>query len=689
MRPDNNVALENKRSRVDVRPKVVGAAKFAADQYPRGILFAQFIRFPFGAGRIKSADLDAARATAGVLEIELDTKKNYAYPGDRMGQVVGESPDAIDDAIAALNLKYYLDTPRTDPQRDYSGPPEPDAEQVQQLDTIFKSAAAVVEATYTTQVQTHSSLETHGGVVDHRGDSAEAWGSSQGTFAYLNGLANPTGLDASKILVHCEYVGGGFGAKFDPGPEGTLAARTSKKYKRPCRYMLDRREEHLDTGNRPGSIQYMKIAVAKDGAILGGRIHCASVVGFQPGGGGVKNPALYEFHDVVRTEEDLVLNSGRPRAFRAPGWPQAVFAVESMMDELAAAVSMDPIAFRKKNETSDRRRSQLDRAAELIGWNRRKPDGSGAGRVKTGFGVGGAMWPTWPTECQAEVDIYRNGKVEVRSGVQDIGTGTFTVVTDVAADQLQIDRDRITGKVGLSSYPEGPASGGSVTARSVAPAVRDAAKQALDGLIAAVAREWRIDSTKVEYKKSVFSEKGGSRTLSWEKACPLMTSEKISARGKLREEYKGKGTSDGVQIAEVEVDTETGIVRVKKIVVVQACGTPVNRLTAENQICGGTIQGISFALFEDRILNAATGAMVNPNLEFYKIAGPVDVPEIVPVLDRRDEDTGVYPLGEPATIPTAGAIANAVANAIGVRVRSLPITPRRVLEALERKGKQI
>jgi len=687
MKIDNNVALENKLPRVDVRLKVTGAAKYAADQYPQKLIYARFIRFPYGKGKVTSADIEAARKSPGILEVELDTGKEYSYPGDRMGHIVGESPEAIEDAIEALTLQYRMETPATDPEMEYKGPPEPNAEENSKLDALFTDAAKVVEATYTTQVQTHSCLETHGGVVDHRGDSAEAWGSTQATYGYLNGLTEPTGLEASNILVHNEFMGGGFGSKFGPGAEGTLAAQMSKKFKRPCRYMLDRKEEHLDTGNRPGSIQYMKIALDKDGKILGGRIHCASIVGHQPGGGGVRNPALYKFGDVVRTDGDITLNSGRPRAFRAPGWPQGVFGVDSMIDELAAAAGMDPVEFRKLNEGSDRRRKQLDIGAELIGWNRRQPDGSGKGRIKTGIGCAGAQWGTWPTNCLADLDVYRTGRVEIRSGVQDIGTGTYTVVTDVAADHLQIPRDLITAKVGSSAYPEGPASGGSVTARSVAPAVRDAAQKALDELKTIVASEWKVDADQVNYEDGTFSEKSGSRSLPWRKACSLMSSEKTSTRGSIQDKYKGQGTSDGVQFAEVEVDTETGQVRVKKIVVVQACGTPVNRHTVENQICGGAAQGISFALYEDRILNGATGAMVNPNLEFYKIAGPMEIPEIVAVLDKEEGDTGVYPLGEPTTIPTSGAIANAVANALGVRVRSLPITPRRVLEALQQKGK--
>ncbi len=685
MSPDNRVTWENDKPRVDVRAKVTGAAKYTADVQLENMLHAGFLRFPLGAGELVEADVEAAKKVKGVVEVSVTVPKAAAYCGARMGYVVAETREAVEDALAALKPRFRAGLARTEPDREWKGPAAVSASEQASLDAMFGEAAAVVEATYRTQVQTHSALETHGGVVAAGKDSAEAWGSTQATFTYQDGLAGPLGMDASKIHVHNEFVGGGFGAKFGPDAEGTLAARMSKKHGRPCRVMLTRKEEHLDAGNRPGSIQYMKIAASKAGRILGGRIHIAGIVGHEKGGGEATNPALYDFGKVVETGEELTLTAGRPRAFRAPGWPQGVFAVESMMDELAAALAMDPVEFRLVNERSQRRRKQLEQGRTLIGWDRRKGDGTWPGRVKHGFGCGGAEWPLWPTQCGAEIDVFRNGKVEVRSGVQDIGTGTFTVVADTAAEVLGIPRETITARVGDSDFPQGPGSGGSMVTRSVVPAVMDAARQARDTIAGLAAVEWGIDSTKVAIADGIVSESGGTRTMTWEKACGLMTAQKSTHLGSIKQDLLGKGSSDGVQFVEVAVDTETGIVRVVKVVAIHCCGRPVNRLTCENQICGGVIQGISFALFEDRRLDRVTGGMVNPNLEAYKIVGSREVPEIIPVIDAGPEDTGARSLGEPVTIPTAGAIANAVANALGVRVRELPITPARVLRALAAK----
>ncbi len=683
---NNNVAMENTLPRPDVREKVTGAARYTADQFPGNVIYARYIRFPFAQGKIASAKLDRARKVPGVLELELDTDTEYQYCGHRMGHVVAESSDAIYDAIAALNIKYDIEKGRNDPKKFYDGPPEPSADEAQQLSEIYDKADVVVESSYETQIQTHSSLETHCCVVDHKGDSADVWASTQAVSGYYGGMRGITGLKDSTLTIHSEFVGGGFGSKFGPGPEGRLAADSSKKYGRPCRAVLDRREEHLDTGNRPGSIQYMKIAATKDGKMLGGRVDCQSVVGWQPGRGGCRNPSLYEFGDIVRTESDIPLSAGLPAAFRAPGFPQGSFALESMMDELSAKLAIDPVEFRILNETSNRRKKQWTRGAELIGWKDRKPDGSQNGTIVTGYGCGGAQWFNVSGDCGVDCTIYRSGDVEVRVGIQDIGTGTSAVAVDTVCDHLGLTRDVVTGKVGNSDYPNGPASGGSTVTRVAVPALKDAAQNAMKALGEIAAKEWGVTMRDIAYKDGQFRSRGGE-SMSWREAAGLMSDEKLSVTGKHNRDFWGDGTSDGVQFAKVEVDRETGIVRAKKIVVVQACGKPVNRLTLENQYYGGVIQGVSYALLEDRRLDPQVGGMVNADFLGYKIAGSLDLPEIVADFDWNEDDTGARSVGEPVTIPTSGAIANAVANALGVRVRSLPITPQRVLEAIEKGGK--
>ncbi len=708
-RPDNRVALENDAPRVDIVEKVNGAAKYTTDYYLPKMLWAAYIISDFANSRLRKSNVAAARAIKGVLEVQID-KEAGEYHGDRLGHVCAESRLSLGQALAALDLDFEARWPRTRIEDERTPlekltPAENDAEAQKLLD----ESELVAEAEFQTQVQTHTALEPHGCVVDYRGDSAVAYGSTQSNISFRDGLAQELGLRPDQVEFHCEYVGGGFGAKFGHDSEGRLAAQMSKKFNRPCRVIRTRKEEHLDTGNRPGSMQHMRIGLGRDGKIRGGKIATWGSVGPTGGGqasagggggGGVRNPSRYEFGTIVKVHEDVSLNGGSPRAMRAPGHPQAMFAIELMMDHMAEQIGMDPLEFRLLNETSDVRRQMLKAGAELIGWSRRKANGAapppltppqsgegiGEGPIKTGLGIGVGDWGNGQGPATIVVNVYRSGTVEVVSGAQDIGTGYRTMIGDVVRTHLGLPRELLVVKVGRGDYPPGPASGGSMTSRATAPKAFVAADMAIDAIRKLVAKDWGVqDPASIELKDGVFH--GGGKSLEWAKACRLMMNDQLSFTGNEDGKYWKEPTgSEAVQFADVSVDVETGIIRVNKIVALQNIGLPVNRLTIENQITGAVIQGLSFCLFEDRILNRQTGAMVNPNMDMYKIAGPLDVPEIVPVIWREERDVGVNSLGEPPVVPTPGAIATAVANAIGAQVRSMPLTPDKVLAAVAEKG---
>jgi xanthine dehydrogenase YagR molybdenum-binding subunit len=697
-RPDNRVALENDAVRFDVVEKVTGKARYTTDYYLPNMLWAAYIRSPFGASKVAGANEDAAKAVKGVLEVELRRNAQGRYHGDRLGHIVAESRQALSDALAALDAKWEVAAkPRTRIEEERTPADKLDKPKNQaEADAALGRGEVVAEATYQTQVQTHCSLEPHGVTVDFKGDRAVAYGSTQGTFSVRDDLARELGLRQDQVEFHCEYVGGGFGSKFGAGAEGQLAARISKKYGRPCRCICNRKEEQLDTGNRPGSLQYMKIAAARDGKLLGGVVNTWGSVGPTGGGpasggggggGGVRNPGRYAFGAVAKTHEDVSLNGGFPRSMRAPGFPQAQFAIELMMDLLAAKAGIDPVEFRVLNDPNETRKQMYRAGAELIGWNRRKPDGQWPGVVKKGFGIGAGEWGNGRGRGSVGVNVYRSGTVEVLSGAQDIGQGFRTLIGDIVGHQLGLPRELITVKVGQSTLPPGPGSGGSVTSRTLAPRAFLAADKARDALFKVVAKEWNVDEKALKLADGKIS--AGDKTIDWQKACSLIPDDRLSVQADTDEEYWKQPTgSEAVHFVEADVDTETGIVSVKKVVALQDVGLPVNRNTIENQICGAVIQGVSFTLFEDRILNRQTGAMVNANMEMYKIAGPKDVPEIVPVIwkSREDANLGVNSLGEPPSVPICGAIACAVANAIGAQVTEMPLYPRRVLAALAGKA---
>ena len=336
------------------------------------------------------------------------------------------------------------------------------------------------------------------------------------------------------------------------------------------------------------------------------------------------------------------------------------------MDDLAAKLGMDPLEFRLKNDPNEVRQREYKIGAEKFGWkDKYQKPGSSPGIVKTGIGCAGAAWPGGggSRQTQGEAQINPDGSIEFRLGVQDIGTGTKTVIAVVAAEMLGLKPEQITVKVGDTNFPPGPGSGGSTTCASISPTVYDICTKALQQL---------------QTQSGIADARGDN----WLAACKKLGVTPLVVHGEWQREL-GPHLQPGLRraIRRGDVDTETGLVTVKKIVAVHDCGLIVDTLTLESQINGGIIMGMGYALYEERVMDDLSGVVLNPNFETYKLSGIADVPDIQLVLLNMPE-RGVIGIGEPATVPTAGAIGNAVANAIGARVGSMPITPAKVLAAL-------
>ena len=374
---------------------------------------------------------------------------------------------------------------------------------------------------------------------------------------------------------------------------------------------------------------------------------------------------------------------------RAPGHPQGCFLTEILMDELADRVRMDPVAFRIKNAPTQAPnamwRSYLDVGSKAFGWEKRHATGDAqAGPIKTGMGCSVHQWGGGGRGSQAHVDIMSDGGVVVKVGTQDLGTGTRTIVTIVAAETLGLPISAVKAEIGDTNYPLSGGSGGSTTAAGVMPAIRWTTGKALDALFAKVGPSLGVDPETLVAENGRIHVKGNpAKGLAWKDACKLISTEPISVDGKWGDGLSSTGTS-GVQFTEVDVDIETGIVKVKRILTVQDCGLVMDKLLAESQIYGGIIGSLNFALFEDRILDRVTGQMVNPNMEMYLLAGMSDIPKIDIMLMNQPE-RGVIGIGEPPTVSTASAIANAVRNATGATIRSLPLHPHKILQAIEQE----
>jgi len=681
--PTKLTVMSQYTPRVEAPSKVTGAAKYSSDVQPTGWLYGMIYRAPWPAAKVTRINLDKAKKVRGIKAVAAvrEGERTVRFYGEELAAVAGTSKQACLDALRAVEVEASMlpfvvneeiakrpDAPRVWP--DAPNLSEPNLREKGDVDKAFADAAAVVEGFFTTQIQLHQPLETHGNTVSVAKDDVTCWASTQGVFSVREGLASHLNVSQEKVRVITEHMGGGFGSKFGPGVEGGLAAQLSKMAGAPVKLMLTRFEESLAVGNRPSSFQNIKLGAGADGKLVAFEMNAYGTAGVGAGaataggGGGAGFPAPY-IYSVPNTrvrQAHVAVNAGEGRAFRAPGHPVASFGMESIMDELAVKLKMDPVELRLKNDPSEVRRREYTIGSERFGWKQKyKPPGSSDGTTKTGVGCAGATWGGGGRGTQAEVQINPDASVEVRCGTQDLGTGTRTLVAIVAAEVFGLKPEQITARIGDTQFPPSGASGGSTTAASVCPAIFDTCSKALEEL----------------QKRAVMDDARGAN---WKAACKKLGVTPLVANGRWQEGLSSSGAG-GVQFAEVEVDTETGFVKVKKVLCVQDCGLIVNKLTCESQINGGIIMGLGYALYEERVMDSATGVVLNPNFETYKLPSFADIPEIEIVLLDMPE-RGVIGVGEPATIPTAGAIANAVANALGVRVASLPITPPRVLAAL-------
>jgi xanthine dehydrogenase YagR molybdenum-binding subunit len=566
-------------------------------------------------------------------------------------------------------------------------------------DKAFAEADLVSEGLYGAPVIVHCCLEPHGSVsewIDK--DHLFTHISTQNVSGIAAQMAEPLGISAANIRIHQDHVGGGFGSKFAADRWDITAARLSKKAGgRPVRIMLERDSELKVAGARPSAYARVKVAAKKDGTITGWQSQSWGTGG--PGGGGMP-PIPYIFNIPNQRKEHTAIrnNIGPARAWRAPNHPQAAVITMGALDDLAAKLNMDPLDLWLKNldiagPRRDVHREELAVAADLMGWKEKwRPRGQNAsGSLARGLGLSIHTWGGRGHESDCDLTIHPDGSVDIKMGTQDIGTGTRTTIVIVAAETLGIPIEAINLYIGDTLYPPSGGSGGSTTPGGVSSSTRRAAVDAREALFAGVAPALNAQPADLECINGTVRVKSDpSRFLAWKQACSKIGAMPLTARGH-NDQVAGKNHPDltnsgvgGVGMADVEVDLETGIVRVKKMVAVQDCGLIIDLKTAESSCYGALVMGISYTLFEEKVMDQATGRMLNPNMEFYRLAGLNDIPELVVhmMTGKGYDERGVIGLGEPPVISPGAAIANAVANAIGVRVSFLPITPDKVLAAL-------
>jgi xanthine dehydrogenase YagR molybdenum-binding subunit len=564
-------------------------------------------------------------------------------------------------------------------------------------DKAFAEADVVSEGLYGAPVIVHCCLEPHGSVSEWTDkDHLFTHISTQNVSGIAAQMAEPLEVSAANIRIHQDNIGGGFGSKFAADRWDIAAARLSKKAGgRPVRIMLERDVELKVAGARPSAYARVKVAAKKDGTITAWQSQSWGTGG--PGGGGMP-PIPYVFGVPNQHKEHTAIrnNIGPARAWRAPNHPQAAVITMGALDDLAAKLNMDPLDLWLKNlditgPRKDVYREELAVAADLMGWKKKwRPRGQNvSGNIARGLGLSIHTWGGRGHASDCDLTIHPDGSVDIKMGTQDLGTGTRTTIVIVAAETLGIPIEAINLYIGDTLYPPSGGSGGSTTPGGVSSSTRRAAVDAREALFAKVAPALNAQPEDLESVNSTVRVKSEpSRSLNWKQACSKIGAMPLTIRGKNPDKSKLPDLTNsgvgGVGMADVEVDTETGIVKVKKMVAVQDCGLIIDLKMAESSCYGALTMGISYALFEEKIMDQATGRMLNPNMEFYRLAGLNDIPELVVhmMTGKGYDERGVIGLGEPPVISPGAAIANAVANAIGARVSFLPITPDKVLAAL-------
>jgi len=691
---DKHKLLNQRYTRVDGPLKATGVAKYTYDQRLPGMLYARVLRSPHAHARVTKLDTDAAMKIPGVKAIIPAPLTEVRFAGAPVAAVAATTPEIAGDALRSIKVTYEVlphvvhahhairpDAPKVLADENNLAEKAKNGD-AQKAEAAFATADAIVEGEYFTARIHHVCLETHGMVVDYRGgDSATIYASTQGTFTIHEDAAKELGLPINAVTTTVEHMGGGFGSKFGLGLEGMLACRLSKQTQSPVKLMFTRYDEFVMAGNRSGSWQKLKAGVKNDGTIVALQARQYRLGGLGQGSQ-AGQPFIYRMGDTYREVYALHTNEDSSIAMRAPGFPQASFAVETLVDELAYKIKMDPVEFRKKNLRDEVYHRQLERGAREIGWERRNPvAGGNAGPLKRGMGCAVGTWGGGGNnQCKVDVTISRDGSVLVAVGTQDLGTGTRTYTRAIVAEELGLGIKDVKERIGNSKLGAANPSGGSTTAPSLSPSVKDAAIKARMLMAERVAP--LLGNPKPEevlFADATVSANG--RTLSWQQAVAALPAAGITSHGEWRADLQARGIH-GVCFAEVEVDVETGHVKPIKMVHIQDGGLPLNRLTMESQINGGMIQSLGMALWEGRVMDAQLGMMLNPGMGDYKLPGSLEMPEMVPLIDDEDKREAVIGIAEGCIIPALGALANAVFNATGVRVRETPITPDKILMGL-------
>ncbi|HEY1935178.1 MAG TPA: xanthine dehydrogenase family protein molybdopterin-binding subunit [Acetobacteraceae bacterium] len=723
--------------RVDGRLKVTGGARYAGEFRVPGMVHATLVQSTIAAGAIAEFDLNAARAMQGVLEIitpdnalKLSTKgggpqtvkapllqdRAIHYNGQHIAIVVADTLDQALAAAARVRVRYHATEPATEmdavldraypPKQFRNGARPPDSHRGDAA-AAFVQGAVKVDATYITPMEHHNPMEPHATIARWDGERLIVWTSTQGISPAQTTLATLFGLDKKQVHVVCPFVGGGFGCKGSTWPPVTLTAMAAKIVQRPVKLVLTRAQMFTSNGYRPRTIQKLKFAADANGRLTSMRHDGFSQMS-QPVLGEFSEPValstemLYACDNVSISHRIVPMNTGLPTYMRAPGEASGNFALESAIDELAVALKLDPLEFRLRNYAeqdphenkpfaSKVLRACYQQGSAMFGWARRQPEPRSMRNrsMLVGWGMATGTYPTNQQPAHVRVRIGSDHTIILQSGTQDLGTGTYTVMAQVAAETLSVPFASVRFELGDSRFPPAPVSGGSCTAASVGSAVRAACEAARDRVFDLARRDAQLGWHNLP-----------SSALRMENGDVVGPNARIALAELVRrsgedavETTAGAALDDaakhfsrhafGAQFAEVQVDPDLGTIRVTRWVGAFDGGRVLNAKTAHSQLIGGITFGIGMALLEETHLDRRSGRIVNANVAEYLLPVNADIPDIrailVPNDERNSNPLGVKGIGELPMVGVAAAIANAVYHATGKRVRKVPIRIEDVL----------
>lgn len=728
--------------RTDGVLKVTGRAQYAAEFPAAHLAHGVLVTSTIPCGRVASIDTSRADSMPGVLylmtsrnaprlpqggrpnvsppaqrQLSLLQDDEIRYDNEPIAVVVADTLERAVDAAAKLRVVYERASPNLDfskakthghaPASMIGGKADTERGDIEQG---LRAGAVRIDAVYTTPMEHHNPMEPHAVMASWDGPRLTLYDTTQGVANAQRAVATFLGIAPQDVHIISPFVGGGFGCKGSVWSHVVLCAMAARQVGRPVRLALTRPQMFGPVGGRPHTEQHLALAARKDGTLTGLR-HAtfANTSTFEDWTetSGVLTRMLYEVPNLATSHRLVPLNVGTPTFMRAPGETTGSFALESALDELAVALKMDPIALRLKNYaeidpqegkpwSSKQLRECYRLGAERFGWSKRQaaPRSMRDGTTLIGMGMATATYPGHRSEAAAFARIMPDGTAVVASGTQDLGTGTYTVMTQVAADALGFPLERVSFALGDSSLPHAPVSGGSQSVASVSPAVREAATQARQRLIATacadpasplhampvnevtVVEGWvvsRTDASRRDPAAAVIARNGGR---------PI-EAHVTAKRGDETGRYSFH--SFGAVFAQVHVDEALGAIRVPRIVAVYDVGRLLNEKTGKSQLMGGIVWGLGAALEEASELDARYGRFVNANLAEYHVpvnadVGTIDV-SVLNVPDPHFNSLGARGIGEIGITGVPAAIANAVYHATGVRVRDLPITLDKVLQS--------